>query len=98
VEQNRADIVCVSALPPAAQAHARYLCKRLHARFPEIDTVVGLWTVRADVDRLRKRISCPGTVSFATSLTQAIEQVHEMVQSKLVQKDPPAAVGTPSNH
>ncbi len=35
VEQRKADVVCISAMPPAAATHARYLCKRLQGRFPE---------------------------------------------------------------
>ena len=31
VEQRNADVVCISATPPAAVMHARYLCKRLRA-------------------------------------------------------------------
>jgi predicted PurR-regulated permease PerM len=45
VAQQGATAVCISAMPPAALAHSRYLCKRLYARFPELPVVVGLWTI-----------------------------------------------------
>jgi hypothetical protein len=80
-------VVVVSALPPAAVAHARYLCKRLHARFPEVNTVVGLWTVKGDLKKARERIACSTTVKLATEFAVALEQINELVQPKLLQSD-----------
>jgi predicted PurR-regulated permease PerM len=87
VERTSADVVVVSALPPAAVAHARYLCKRLHARFPEVNTVVGLWTVKGDLKKARERIACSTTVKLATEFAVALEQINELVQPKLLQSD-----------
>jgi hypothetical protein len=42
VEEAQPNMVCISATPPAAVIHARYLCKKLHARFPGIPIVVAL--------------------------------------------------------
>jgi len=36
VQEHQAGAVCISALPPSALSHSRYLCKRLHKRFPEL--------------------------------------------------------------
>jgi predicted PurR-regulated permease PerM len=87
VEKEHADIVVVSALPPASVAHARYLCKRLTARFPEMAMAVGLWTVRTDMDRARKRIACSDAVLLATTLTTALEQIRQLAQPKLLQPE-----------
>jgi hypothetical protein len=35
IDAAGADVVCIAALPPGGLTHARYLCKRLRARFPE---------------------------------------------------------------
>jgi hypothetical protein len=35
VEGAGAAVVCIAALPPGGLTHARYLCKRLRARFPQ---------------------------------------------------------------
>src|SRR5207302_803314 len=40
VAEKNAAIVCISALPPMTDTHARYLNKRLKARFPEIMSVI----------------------------------------------------------
>jgi hypothetical protein len=87
VEQDKADIVIVSSLPPAAVAHSRYLCKRLHARFPQINTVVGLWTLRGDLSKARERIACGNTVKVANNFATALQQIHEFAETKRVQTE-----------
>jgi hypothetical protein len=43
IGKERPDLVCISALTLGALAHARHLCKRLHAAGDERALVVGLW-------------------------------------------------------
>jgi hypothetical protein len=74
----------VSALPPAAVAHSRYLCKRLHARFPDLNMVVGLWTTKADLKKAKDRVACSGTVQMASKLRQALDQIGQLVQPVIV--------------
>jgi hypothetical protein len=78
IEQRKADIVVVSALPPSAVAHARYLCKRIHVRFPEINMAVGLWTARAELRKAKSRITCVETVRMVTTLAEAQDQLDQM--------------------
>jgi len=47
VETARPQAICVSALPPGGLAHARYLCKRLRARYPDVKIVVCRWGTRS---------------------------------------------------
>jgi len=56
VEQRKADVVCISAAPPAAVAHARRLRMRLRRRFPELSLVVGLWNSTGDLNDAKERI------------------------------------------
>ena len=58
VEQRQPDVVCISATPPAAVMHARYLCTRLRARMPKVNLVVGLWDTPGDLTKAKKRIGC----------------------------------------
>jgi hypothetical protein len=99
VETKGAHVVVVSAMPPAAVAHSRYLCKRLHARFPEINMVVGLWTMRGDVKKAKDRVTCIGTVHVATTFKAALEQVGQMAQPVIVAADAArtAAPATPNS-
>jgi hypothetical protein len=62
VGQRSADVVCVSATPPAAVMHARYLCKRLRGRLPQVKLVVGLWDATGDLTKAKERIGCGAIV------------------------------------
>jgi predicted PurR-regulated permease PerM len=84
VEAKGAHVVVVSALPPGAVAHSRYLCKRLHARFPELSMVVGLWTTKVDLKKAKDRVACSETVQMAAKLRQAMEQIGQLVQPVIV--------------
>jgi predicted PurR-regulated permease PerM len=84
VETHHADLVCVSALPPAAVAHSRYLCKRLHTRFPDVKMIVGLWTMKGDVDRVKSRLSCSSDVQVVTTLHDAHKQIEQMAHLAIV--------------
>jgi predicted PurR-regulated permease PerM len=82
VEQKKADIVCLSALPPAAIAHARYVAKRLHVQSPELPTIVGLWTAAGDLERARQRIASQESMQLVTTLAEAqthIDQIAHQV-------------------
>jgi hypothetical protein len=86
VTHHEAAAVCISALPPAALAHSRYLCKRLYGRFPELRTVVGLWTSKADPKKSLARLSCDAPVRLVTSLAGAMAEIQQMVRPMLLQR------------
>ncbi len=98
VTEKKANLVCVSAMPPAAIAHSRYLCKRLSARYEELPTVVGLWTLQGDRDKARQRIACSQSVHLCVRFGEAIDQIEQMAHPLIVaaaQNDkaaPPAPV------
>jgi predicted PurR-regulated permease PerM len=79
IETQKTDIVCISAMPPSAVAKSRYLCKRIHARFPEVGILVGIWVSKADPNRITRRVACSERVLLATTLAQAQEQIDQMV-------------------
>jgi predicted PurR-regulated permease PerM len=82
VEKREAQIICVSALPPAAVAHARYLIKRLMARFPTARQLIGLWTATGDLERAAQRLSIvtEEKIPMTIHLLQAIEQIERMAE------------------
>lgn len=86
VQAHEAGAVCISALPPAALTHSRYLCKRLHTRFPKLPSLVGLWTSKADPKKSLDRLTCDGPVHLVTSVGAAIAEIHQMVQPLLLQR------------
>ena len=86
VQKHEARAVCISALPPAALAHSRYLCKRLHLRFPELPTVVGLWTSKMDPKKSLDRLANTGPAHLVTSVGAAITEIYQMIQPLLIQQ------------
>jgi len=89
IAQRQADLVCISAMPPAAARHARYLCKRLRGKFPEGHLIVGLWNAQGDLAKARTRIGCEAAVRVVTTLAQAYEQIQFILQPLMVRRDPP---------
>jgi len=87
VEQRQADVVCISAMPPAAATHARYLCKRLRGRFPEANLVVGLWNVKGDLSKAKERIGCGEATHVVGTLADAQEQIRRLIQPILLRPE-----------
>jgi hypothetical protein len=86
IEGHSAHAVVVSALPPAAVSHARYLCKRIHGKFgDDLNMVIGLWTARGDLDKARERIACVGTVHLVTAFRDTLNELHQLVQPAILQ-------------
>ncbi|HEY1629244.1 MAG TPA: AI-2E family transporter [Tepidisphaeraceae bacterium] len=97
VEKQQAQIIVISALPPAAVGHARYLLKRLSTRFANIKQIVGLWAARGDLSRAAHRINVGSdeTIPLTSSLTDALEQIHRIAEPLLIAE--PAAMASSSS-
>lgn len=80
VEQRKADVVCISAMPPAAAAHARYLCKRLQGRHPDAHMLVGLWNRVGDMTKAKERIGCGPITPVVGTLAAAEEKIYGVLQ------------------
>lgn len=100
VRQRNPDVVCISALPPAAVLHARTLCKRLRGRMPEGTLVVGLWHAQGDLSKTQARIGCGANVHVVATLADAQEQIRLLVQPLLLasEKQEQPDIGPRSEH
>ena len=87
VEQRKADVVCISAMPPTAVAHARVLCLRLRRRFPNLHLVVGLWNAPDDLTRAKERIGDSATTHVVATLAEAQEQIRGLIQPLLLRSE-----------
>jgi hypothetical protein len=87
VEQRQAHVVVVSALPPGAVSYSRYLCKRLHARYPKMLMAVGLWALKGDLAKAKERITCAAAVQVATKLGAMLDDIHQMVQPIILRSE-----------
>ena len=56
-------------------AHARYLCKRIHARFPELKILVGRWGAGADLEKSETNLKSAGAERIAGTLSATREQL-----------------------
>jgi predicted PurR-regulated permease PerM len=64
--------ICISAAPPLAQRHARYLVKRLTAVMPEAPVLVAIWG--ASQDRA-KRLEAAGSLAVVTDARGAVAEI-----------------------
>lgn len=71
-------IVCISALPPFAVGQARSLCKRLHARYPDVAVGVGLWNFTGGIIKAQERIGPSCTNAVSTTLSEALLQIRKL--------------------
>jgi acetyl esterase/lipase len=77
IEAKPCKVVCISAVPPHAAAHAGQLCRRLKQRSPELKVMVALWTADSS-DKLESRLRDAGVDVMVTRLPDAIEQLRQL--------------------
>lgn len=70
-------IICISALPPLAFAHARAICQRIHKQLTNNRMMVGLWGSSDDPDDLVDRFGLTKPDAVVTSLAAALSQVQQ---------------------
>jgi len=75
VEQLKASIVCVSALPPFAAGQARSLCRQLRQSLPNVTIILGLWDFPGGMAKAQERVG-PGCADLiGTSLAQVVSVI-----------------------
>jgi predicted PurR-regulated permease PerM len=88
VEQQRASLICIAALPPGASAPTRYLCKRLRTRSPECKILVGRWGFIGNIEENRMLLLAAGANEVGTTLREtrnhvmALSQLHASLASQ----------------
>jgi len=87
VEQEGVSIVCLGALPPGGLAHARYLCRRLRAQFPELRVLVGRWGPKGSKTGDEDLLRSAGVEHIGLTLRETRDAVVQ-----LAQLPPPASV------
>lgn len=83
VEQQQPRLVCIGAIAPGGLAHARYLCKRIRTRCPEVKILVGRWGFGGNLESSRATLTSAGAARIASTLAEARDQL-----SRLMQLDP----------
>ena len=71
---DKAGLVCVLSVPPNAHMHARYLCRHLHSRFPDLKLVAAILTEQ-DLEEVRNHRPALPVNRVASSLRQAVNEI-----------------------
>jgi predicted PurR-regulated permease PerM/CheY-like chemotaxis protein len=80
VEKAESSVILIAALPPGGHSQARYLCKRLRSRFPDLKILVGRWGFKDNLERTRERLQAAGADHVATTLFESRNQLVPLVQ------------------
>ncbi len=75
VEKSNADAACISVVSPSTVIHARYLCVKLRARFPQLRIVIGLWDATQGLPDAARRLRDSGADEVVTTLADAVAQL-----------------------
>jgi predicted PurR-regulated permease PerM len=89
-------LICIATLPPGGLAQARYLCKKLRARFPNLKIAVGRWgTASGDNNKI---LLSAGADKVGTTMIETRDQMVQLIQigSQSVGHSGPAVVPFPS--
>jgi hypothetical protein len=91
VAERAPALVCIGALPPGGLAHARYLCKKLRARFPEVKIIVGRWGLSSSVEANRDQLRDAGADLMATTMLETRSQLNSLLPILAQQQGKPMA-------
>jgi predicted PurR-regulated permease PerM len=81
VSQHEYQILCLSSLLPSAVTQARSLCKRLQAKDPGLQIIVGLWNLEGGAVAARERLGAGCSSLVATTLADALAQIRQLSES-----------------
>jgi predicted PurR-regulated permease PerM len=83
VRKAKADVVCISVVPPSTLIHARYLCAKIRALSVSLKIVVGLWG-RPDLSpENAAALRDSGADEIVTSLAEAIGRLIPQAQKNV---------------
>ena len=80
IEEKNPAVICIATLPPGGLSQARYLCKRLRAKFPSLKIVVGRWGIRDEAEAKAGLLKEAGADLIVHSLLETRNQVAPYVQ------------------
>jgi len=75
IQEFKPDLVFISAMPPLATSHARYLCKRIKGESEEIRLLVGLWNADGPMEQASDRLKSVGAESIVKTFKEAVQRL-----------------------
>jgi len=80
VQQKQPRLICIGTVAPGGLAHARYLCKRIRARCPEVKILVGRWGFSGNLENARATLTSAGADRIASTLLEARDHLTQLIQ------------------
>ena len=74
IQTERADLVCISGVPPQATRYVAVRCRHLRKLFPDLTIMAAVWS-DADLTSVRSRIPVSDANHVVCTLKQAIEYI-----------------------
>ncbi|HBJ87861.1 MAG TPA: hypothetical protein DDZ88_29180, partial [Verrucomicrobiales bacterium] len=87
LEEKKADVVCISALPPQSRLVVSTLCRRLRSKLPDLKILVCRWGLSGQEFDPK-----PLSKSGATWVASSLKEAREILEGVIVQQ------GTPASH
>ncbi len=81
IKEADADVVCISAVAPTTLIHARYICAKLRANFPNVKIIVGLWGRSGLSPEIVEGLKTSGADDVVITLAEAVERMTSFSQS-----------------
>jgi hypothetical protein len=78
VEERRPALVCVGSVAPGGLSHTRHLCKRLRARCPDINLVVGRFGLHDESADEQQQLVEAGADHIAPTIRELARHVAEL--------------------
>ena len=69
----------IGSVAPGGVAHTRYLCKRLHARFPELRIIVGRWGEPAGAPSAAESLLESGATAVSSTLFECRQELNSLL-------------------
>ncbi len=87
VMQEHIEVICISAVPPAAFIPARQLSRRLSTGCAGIKCIVGVWSPTAQPNDLQSRMSTASDAVVVTTMQDAVDKIQTLLT---IPEDAPA--------
>jgi hypothetical protein len=78
VEERRPAVVCIGSVAPGGLSHTRHLCKRLRARFPDLNVVVGRFGLHDESADEHQQLVEAGADHIAPTMRELARHVAEL--------------------
>jgi predicted PurR-regulated permease PerM len=73
------EVICLSYLNPAPQTYARFVCRRLKRRAPNLKIVIGAWNLAPGVSPVEQFAALVGADAAVSTVSDAARHIEEMI-------------------